>query len=488
MKFKFNEKHLLLIAIMFCYSSFNVYAITKSTELKSNISINQQYITIDGLVVDNNGEPIIGASVIQKGTTNGTITDLDGKFLLNSPRDAELVISYVGYVTQTVKAASSLRVVLLEDAQSLDEVIVVGYGIVKKRDLTGSVSSVKQEDLQKVASSNVLTAMQAKVPGLDIQQSSGQAGSGISMTLRGNRSISASNDPLILVDGVEYGSTFDIPASEIESMDVLKDASSTAIYGTKGANGVIIITTKRGSAGRTNVNFNGYLSFNRPTSAAKPMHGDQEVQRLIDAQDYKDNFAIYQQSGIWGTNITKPEDVLTKVLDDGTNTIDIYNNKSYVDWIDQILQNSVTQNYELSVNGGGEKTNFNIAMSAMFDNGLMKSDQLSRYTGRVNIDHIINDYFKIGANMAYTYKDHDKRSSGVYNQALKMTTISHAYLNDGAINSTPNPWYPSHCSPLLDEVDGAYQYNIESTRFMGSAYLQITPLKGLNFKIGRAHV
>lgn len=482
MNSNFYEKHKSLIVVMFYFTLFWGGGMIYAAEAIPSVLSTQQSPQIKGSITDVNGEPIIGASVLEKGTTNGTITDPDGNFTLSCSKDASLVISYIGYTTQTVKADMDMKIILIEDAQALDEVVVVGYGVVKKRDLTGSVASLKSDDLQKAASSNVLSAMQAKIPGLDIQQSSGQAGAAISMTLRGNRSISASNDPLILVDGVEYGATLDIPASEIESMDVLKDASSTAIYGTKGANGVIIITTKRGQAGRTNVNFNGYLSFNSATSAAKPMYGDQEVQRLLDAQDYIDNYAVYKSTGVWGTNKSRPEDVLTKVLEDGTSTLDIYNDKSYMDWIDYILQNTVTQNYEVSVNGGNNKTNFNIALSTMLDKGLMRNDEMARYTGRTNIDHIISNVFKVGANLSYTYKSHDKRSAGVYSQALKMTTITHAYLDDGNINATPNPWYPSHCSPLLDEVDGAYQNNVETTRFLGSAYAQITPMKNMFFK------
>jgi TonB-linked SusC/RagA family outer membrane protein len=377
-----------------------------------------------------------------------------------------------------VAGKNNLVITMREDQEQLDEVVVVGYGVMKKRDLTGSVSSIKTADLQKVATSNAMSAMQAKVPGLDIQQSSGEAGSSISMTLRGNRSISASNSPLILVDGVEYGSTLDIPASDIESMEILKDASSTAIYGTKGANGVIIITTKRGKAGKTNVNFNGYVSFNSPTNTAKPMYGDKEVQRLVDKANYAADYA----SQNWGASNVSVESVLTESLNDGTSMLSIYNDKSYTDWIDLLLKNSVTQNYEVSVTGGNDKTTFNVSVAAMYDNGIMKGDELDRYNGRTNIDHTINKYVKIGTSLNFTYKSNDVRNSGVYSQAMKMTTITHPYLTDGTINATPNPLYAAHCSPLLDDVDGAYQKNIETTRFFGNAYIQISPLKNLIYK------
>lgn len=440
---------------------------------------------VNGTVKDTTGEPMIGVNVLVKGTTNGTITDFDGNFSLSDVKDSDILsVTYIGYVTQEVKVGNqkTINVVLKEDTETLDEVVVIGYGVVKKRDLTGSVSSVKSADLQKVASNNAMTAMQAKVPGLDIQQSSGEAGSGISMTLRGNRSISASNSPLILVDGIEYGSTMDIPASDIESMEILKDASSTAIYGTKGANGVILITTKRGKAGKTQVNFNAYVSFNSPTKTAKPMYGDAEVRRVMDKADYAANYATYKETGSWGTSSVGVEEVLTESLIDGTTQMSIYQDKSYTDWIDTILKNSATQNYEVSVSGGSEKTTFNISLAAMYNNGIMKNDKLARYNGRANVDHTINKYFKVGTSLNYTYRSNDSRNSSVYNQALKMTTVTHAYLEDGSINTTPNPWYAAHCSPLLDEVDGAYQKNVESTRFFGNAYLQITPMKDLFFK------
>ncbi len=442
--------------------------------------------TITGTVKDATGEPMIGVSIIVDGTTIGGVTDFDGNFSIKDiPENSVLKISYIGYKDQKISVAgkSSIDVTMEEDAAALDEVVVVGYGTMKKKDLTGSVASVKTDDLAKVAGANALAAMQAKVPGIDLQQSNGgQAGEGVSMTLRGNRSLLASNGPLVIVDGVEYGSTLDIPASDIESMDVLKDAASTAIYGTKGANGVILITTKRGKAGKTTVSFNGYLSFNSATGVVKPMYGDAEVQRLIDKKNYEDAAAAAAESGIWNfANAATAADVLTFQLEDGTETLDIYKNKSYTDWLDMVLDNSVSQNYEVAVQGGNEKTNFNVSMAAMNDKGLLKGDKYNRYTGRVNIDHQINKIVKIGASISYAYKNNDKRNGGVFNQAQKMTSITHAYLSDGSINATPNPWYTAHCSPLLDE-DGAFQRNIESTRFFGSGYLQLNPLKGLTLK------
>lgn len=437
---------------------------------------------VTGTVVDETGTPIIGANILEAGTTNGVITDLDGNFRLTVQEDAQIQVSYIGFVSQVLRVGrqSHLNVILKEDMEALDEVVVVGYGIMKKRDLTGAVSSVRSADLQKVASSNAMQAMQAKVPGLDIQQSDGQAGASLSINLRGNRSLAAGNDPLILVDGVEYGSTLDINPSDIESMEILKDASSTAIYGTKGANGVIIITTKRGLKGsKTQVNFNAYVSMNSPTNIPKSMYGMQEVQRLIDKANYQDDYV----SGNWGSANNTIEDVLgTNALSDGTLMTDIVSDGSFTNWADLILKNSVTQNYEVSVSGGSEKTNFNLSLGLMRDNGLMRNDQMSRYNVKANVDHVINNVFTVGTSLLYTYKSQDKRNSGVFSQSMKMTTITHAYLSDGSINATPNPLYAAHCSPLLDDVDGAYQHNIETSRFFGNVYAQITPFKGLVFK------
>lgn len=260
-------------------------------------------------------------------------------------------------------------------------------------------------------------------------------------------------------------------------MDVLKDASSTAIYGTRGANGVILITTKRGRAGSTKVNFNSYLSSNMATNIPLVMYGDREVQRLIDKSNYQADVA----SGNWGSSNLTPEQVLTESMADFTE-LEIYNDKSYTNWGDLILQDGLTQNYELSVLGGTEKTAFNLSLGTMYDEGLMKNDKLSRYNAKADIDHKISDAFKVGTSMLFTFKSHDARNSSVFNRSLNMTTITHPYTKEGEIIKTPNPRYAAHSSPLLDEVEGAYQKNTETSRFFGNSYIEITPIKNMLFK------
>ena len=442
--------------------------------------------TVSGTVLDNFGESVIGANVVIVGTQEGTMTDVNGNFTLNNvPQNGTLRISYIGYATQEISVAgkSNIKVTLQEEGEDLDEVVVVGYGVQRKRDLTGSVASIKAADIQNVAAPNAMQAMQAKVPGLDLTQASGQAGGAVNINLRGARSLLADNDPLILVDGVEYGSTLDLNPSDIESMEVLKDASSTAIYGSRGANGVILITTKRGKVGKTHVHFNFYNAWNSPTNVATSMYGQQEVQRLIDQVDYNANYATYQATGQWGDSHATVADVTAgRTLTDGTETASIVADGSYTDWGDLLLKNSTTQSYEVGVNGGNENTQFALSLGTLIDRGLLANDKVDRYNGKLNIDHKINDMFKTGASLLFTYKDNDRANSGVFNQLLKMTSITHPYLNDGTINETPNPWYEAHSNPLLDYVDGRYQRNVESTRFFGNAYLEIKPIKDLIFR------
>jgi TonB-linked SusC/RagA family outer membrane protein len=442
--------------------------------------------TITGVVKDATNESIIGASVVIKGTTTGTVTNATGAYSIQVPATAKtLIFSYIGMEKLEVTINGSvINATLKEASTNLDELVVIGYGTVKKRDLTGSISSVKSADIMKSSSSNAMQAMQGKVPGLDITQTDGEAGAGLNINLRGNRSISASNSPLILVDGVEYGSTIDINQSDIESMEVLKDASSTAIYGTRGANGVILISTKRGKAGATKVTVNTYTSVNSPTNIPQIMYGDKEVQRWVDKANYKADMTAYTANPttyVWGTSNLTPADVLTYKGADFTE-IDIYNDKSYTNWLDMILQNGYTKNVEAAVSGGNEKTTFNISLGGMFEEGLMKNDKQDRYNFKTSIDHKISNIFKVGNSILFTYKDKDARNSGDFNQAMKMTSIAHPYTKDGVLIPTPNPRYAAHCSPLLDDVEGAYVNNIETTRFFGNGYLEVDPLKNMVFK------
>ena len=235
--------------------------------------------TVSGTVLDKSGESVIGASVVVKGTTNGTITDFDGKFTLsNVPNNASLEISFVGYKTQVipVQGKNTFNVTMVEDTEVLDEVVVVGYGVQKKSDVTGAMARVTSKVIEDRPVQNALQAMQGKVTGVDIT-SNNRPGELGEVRIRGNRSITANNDPLYVIDGIPMtaGSISDINPSDIESMEILKDASATAIYGSRGANGVILVTTKKGKAGKTTISYDGSVAFSRLNSTTDYMDAGQ---------------------------------------------------------------------------------------------------------------------------------------------------------------------------------------------------------------------
>ena len=261
-KSKFNVNQKLLVAILICSSSLGGSISTFARPDSSSIQSVLENIQVKGNVVDTSGEPIIGASIVVKGTTNGTVSDLDGNFTLSVPKDATLNISYIGYISTSVKAASNLKIVLKEDSKTLSEVVVVGYGVQKKSDVTGAMVSVSGEQLNVKPVSNAFEALQGKAAGVDIT-SSERPGTVGSIHIRGNRSITATQSPLYVVDGVPLsaGGIESINPRDIQSIDILKDASSTAIYGSRGANGVVLITTKRGKVGKMSLNYSGSVTL-----------------------------------------------------------------------------------------------------------------------------------------------------------------------------------------------------------------------------------
>lgn len=423
---------------------------------------------VKGKIVDNAGEPMIGVNVLVKGTTNGAITDFDGSYSLADVKETDvLVVTYIGYLTQEIKVGkrSVINIIMKDDTQALEEVVVVGYGVQKRSDVTGAISSFSKKDITQVPTSNVLRTMQGKVSGLDITQSSGQPGSDVQLTLRGNRSLKADNSPLILVDGIEYGSTVDINPTDIESMEILKDISSTAIYGTKGANGVIIITTKRGNfAQNTKLSFNSYVSIKNASAYPRMMNGREYGQLIREAYRTDNNGEYLDDAKIFG------EEELYDI-----------NNDIWVDWHKELLHTAITQNYELNMSGGNEKTAFSASLGIQRDNGLMKNDNLMRYNGRLSLDHVINKIFKVGMSIMYTYKNQNKRYNAL-NMANKIVPVGKAYNEDGSIRLNPVPGNTSAYSPIADEVENAFKDEIRTKRMFASSYLQANILSGLTFK------
>lgn len=459
--------------------------------LFSSITFAQNARTVTGKVVDKNGQPLPGTNVVVQGTSTGVQTDINGNYQITveNPAAAVLDFTFIGYAKQQIAVANqnTINVTLAEEYIGLNELVVVGYGTVKKKDLTGSVASIKSNEITKTATNNALQSMQGRIAGLDIIKTSGETGSSVNIQLRGNRSVNASNAPLFLVDGIEYGSNLDINASDIASIEVLKDASSTAIYGTRGANGVIIVTTKRGlsgsqATGKTRVAINSYLSFNSPTNLPKIMSVEQDYLLLAERQRY----AAEKPTSAWGsTNIANypPEVVLSNVVSAPfeKSVYQLYQ-EGGVSWFDMIMQNSMSQNHEISLTGGDSKTAFLVSLGYLNEQGLLRNDELSRYNGRINLDHKLAKNLTAGVNLQYTFRNWDRRADGVYTQLIKMHSMAQPYLSDGSILDKPSELAISHTNPLLNEVPGYYDNNTQSNRLFGNLFLDWEIIKGLRFK------
>lgn len=354
--------------------------------------------SVSGVISDAQGE-LPGVNVSVKNTTNGTITDLDGKFTLNNiENNSILVISYIGYVTQEVVVGNqtNLVITLISDTKALDEVVVIGYQSVRRRDLTGSVASVSGESIAAAPVSNVAQSLQGKLPGVNVISQDGRPDATFSIRVRGGGSISQSNDPLILIDGIQ-GNIGDIPSDMVESIDVLKDASSTAIYGARGANGVILITTKRGKEGKATVSYSGYAKFNTPTA-------------------YIDNFDPYDYlSYKWGvldtyfgTSYTEPFQKLFGLgAFTGNNSagIDAYKNVSPYDMQKEVYRGSFSHNHDLSVSAGTDKTKVIFALNYTDEDGMKLNSYFKRATASFKLDQEISKSLNFNLDVRYTDRE-----------------------------------------------------------------------------------
>ncbi len=327
---------------------------------------------ISGKVTGDDGAPLSGVSVNVKGSNRGTATNEKGEYTINAEDAHVLIFSSVGYESQelTVGSRSTINVVLVSVAKSLENIVVIGYGQVRKRDLTGSVLSVKSEDIRKTPAVNALEALQGKLPGADIMRNSGSASSGVSITIRGNRSLRADNGPLIIVDGVQYNSIQDISSNDIQSLEVLKDASSTAIYGSRGANGVVIITTKRGASGKPKINASSYYGISEVAGYPRFMNTDEYVAWRREA-NRKITIARINPDGNW----TSPANDNLLFNNIELNNI---NNKVNTDYSDLILQQGNQQEHHVGVAAGNEQTKGYLSLGYYNENGIMKGDELKK--------------------------------------------------------------------------------------------------------------
>ena len=416
-----------------------------------------QQITVQGVVKDQTGETVIGASVMEKGTTNGTITGIDGDFSLNMSPNGTLVVSFVGYKTQEVqvKGQKQLQVVLSEDTEMLDEVVVIGYGTMKKSDLTGAVSSIGNKDIKDSPVSNLGQAIQGKISGVQIVDA-GKPGDNVSIKIRGLGSIN-NCDPLVVIDGVptDLGLS-SLNMADVERLDVLKDASATAIYGSRGANGVVMITTKRGTEGKGKLAVSANYSFQNATN----------VPSLLNAAQYAE---LSNDMMVNSGRNPNPEWANPSELGAGT------------DWMDEVLRTGVMQNYTVSYSGGNEKSHYYVSGGFLDQSGIVKSVNYRRFTFQSNSDAQVLKWLKFSNNITFSA---DTKKSGSYNigDALKALPIYPVKNEDGSWSGPDgnSEWYGSTRNPI-----GPTELNKSQTdgyNFLANLTAELTFTKWLKFK------
>ncbi|WP_375337982.1 SusC/RagA family TonB-linked outer membrane protein [Bacteroides sp. ET225] len=417
-----------------------------------------QQLTVNGIVKDSNGEAVIGASVVVEGTTNGSITDLDGAFTLqNVPSNANLSVSYIGYKTQVipVNGKTTFNVVLQSDSELLDEVVVVGYGVQRKSDLTGSVASVKATDaLKTMPTGNVSDALQGRMAGVSVLSGSGDPSQDNTIRVRGINSITAETGPLVVVDGFIGGSLQNLNPSDIASIEVLKDASATAVYGSRGANGVILVTTKNPGEGKMMVNFNAFANI-------------KTVAKYPDTMSPYDYAVMVNEYG---------NDIGHGDYFDATQLADLQAGRAGYDYSREIFRTAVTQNYDLSISGGNEKTKFLASFRYQNDQGVLQKSMSETYNWRLKVDTKIKKWLEVGLNF---YGNYRKSSSprvnayrGIFQSAMYFDNTMSPKDENGEYNNSnwngDNMYNPmghiweldSETQTINNRLQGYVQFNI----------------------------
>ena len=457
---------------------------------------------ITGTVLDSTGEPVIGANVTEIGTTNGTITDIDGKFTLPAvSKGAKIKISFIGYLPQTITIAdqTNLTVKLTEDLQTLDEVVVVGYGVQKKSDLTGAISSVDNAKLTGKGASTVMESLQGQVPGVDISQSSSRVGESFSISIRGKSTLGSSTSPLFVVDGVVCDDINFLNPSDIEKIDVLKDASSTAIYGSRATNGVVIVTTKSAQVGaemKVNVTYDGYVGYK--TVARMPEFMDD-----VEWMDYR--YMKYtspvKNAGIVDGRLPleMTEGNLASVWNDKGNALSTkmreqFINRDFTDWRDLMLKDGTQQNHFIQVAGAGQKVSYRLGAGYQQEDGVM-GDGMKRFNVKMAIDGKINKYIKVGATANLVAFNYDYGSKRAVQESFRANGYWLPYNTEtGEVNYLPGKdlapgqassstfpaGFSSSVSPLIDSQNS--EDKTKGYRVLGTMYAQYQPINDVIIK------
>lgn len=438
-------------------------------------------ITASGKVSAADGEPLIGVSVTEKGTNRGTTTDFDGRFSLEAEEGVTLVFTYVGYESKQVAASTAMSVTLSENNQLLQEVVVTGYTTQRKADLTGAVSVVKMDDIQRQGENNVMKAMQGRVPGMNISADGNPSGSA-TVRIRGIGTLN-DNDPLYIIDGVpSKAGMHELNSNDIESIQVLKDAASASIYGSRAANGVIIITTKRGKEGKVSVNFDASVSMSMYQSKTEVLNTEQYGRAMWqayvnDGEDPNGNALGYNYN--WGYNAAGQPELygmtLNKYLDTaGTMAV------SDTDWFDEITRKGLVQQYNMSVSKANDKGASFFSLGYYKNLGIIKDTDFDRISARMNSDYkLFSDVVTIGENFTLN-RTTEVQDPGVLETALDIPSAIPLYSEDGGWGG-PVGAYPDRRNPraVLDyNKDNRYTY----WRLFGDAYININPFKGFNVK------
>jgi TonB-linked SusC/RagA family outer membrane protein len=434
--------------------------------LKSSAESAVQQKSVSGKVTDGSGAGLPGVTVVVKRTTAGTITDTNGNYSLPAvSENAILQFSFIGLKSMEVSVGgkSVINVRLEEEIVGLDEVVAIGYGTVRKRDLTGSVTSVKSEQIREVPSQSPLEAIQGKVAGADITRSDGSSTSGINIRIRGNRSIGAGNGPLFIVDGIQTSNIDDINPNSIESMEFLKDASSTAIYGWQGANGIIIVTTKKGASGKLKVDFNSYYGITEVSRYPAVMNGQEYAAIKREAN---------RTTGKWAS-----------VADDSkifnAAELDAVQNDKWIDYQKELFKNGNQQNYNIGVTTGNDKTKVFCSLDYLGEAGVLKFDDTKRYSLRANIDQTFNSWIKGGLQSQITSRDESYRRDPL-NMANKIIPLGTVYDDKG--NFILYPVGGTTISPLADEQPDVFSNTARINNIITNLYLELNPISGLTLR------
>lgn len=418
---------------------------------------------VSGIVKDERGEPVIGANVVVKGTTNGTVTDMNGRYSLSVPEGSTLQISYIGYNTQEVKVGSGnvVNVSLREDSEALDEVVVIGYGTVKKSDLTGAVGSVQMKDVSQVGITSADRALQGQIAGVQVNARTGQPGESMMIRVRGSNSLAGGNEPLYVIDGMPVEKmNSDINPEDILSMEVLKDASSTAIYGSRGANGVVMITTKRGRTGDTVLEYNGYVGI---SSLRKKLD-------LLGKDDYIAMVNEVSHNDGNGIAITPEQAAL------------LPNN----DWQDLAYQTALTHSHQVSVSGGTDKTKLYSSLNYMNQEGIIKGSDYNRFALRINGDQKLSRNLSLNASIAYSYGTQNTANSNadgwgaIAYTAMVMSPIQEIKDADGKYtNFSGTPWGGTNPVGMAE----LYKDKTVNSRLLANLSLIYDIIDGLTFRV-----